>query len=715
MHYVTLDDWYFPYLVKLFDYSVPTITQKDVYDFNDMGVEAIAYVSSELLADNTLFNEYYLVVNSEGNIYKLTEKTKVYGGTRGWRRSVELLAEPYLNITNGASMTMLDETTAVISTSSASGVTLWSFDLNTNEVAYMGILNGVTDLVGLSLTSQIQKPGQIYAANKGTGHIMEVNGARAAVTEPKSQNISIYDGVVKLNISEPGTNGKLVVTFDPEALTYVSASSASALYSVNDAEAEDGKLVIAFASATALSAENILATLEFSYETIAVDTTITVTTTERNDEDGLNEQNVIDICNNMSGDSTLRTLKVAEGELSPIFAPQVLDYSITVPYDVEQLTITAVANDEKAAVAVENPELVPGETTKVTITVTAENGERRFYTIHATREAEHVHTPVTIPGYPATCTEPGMTDGQYCTVCKTILVEWEVIPASGHNFENGVCTGCGDRDENFVAAPVITASNIAKTGKVKLTWTAVEGAAEYILYLCDADGNVLKATPTTKTVMNHNSGKVGVAYKYYVVAVAENGTTSEPSNTVKRVCDLAQTEVTVSNIAKTGKIRVSWNEVEGATKYTLYTYDQDGNLIKSYTTTKTAVTHNSAEAGVTYTYKVRAKCDVDAATSTYSAAKSRTCDLAQPEVTGKVNLLGNPKLTWDAVEGAVKYKVYRAESADGEYKLMKTVTGTSYTNTSNVAGTTYFYYVVAVCENTAGNSAASNVVTLTAK
>ena len=61
------------------------------------------------------------------------------------------------------------------------------------------------------------------------------------------------------------------------------------------------------------------------------------------------------------------------------------------------------------------------------------------------------------------------------------------------------------------------------------------------------------------------------------------------------------------------------------------------------------------------------------------------------------------------------YKVYRAESRNGSYKLMKTTTGTSYSNTNHVNGTTYFYKVVAVCENTWGNSAASNVVKLTAK
>ena len=46
---------------------------------------------------------------------------------------------------------------------------------------------------------------------------------------------------------------------------------------------------------------------------------------------------------------------------------------------------------------------------------------------------------------------------------------------------------------------------------------------------------------------------------------------------------------------------------------------------------------------------------------------------------------------------------------------MKTTTGTSYSNTNHVNGTTYYYYVVAVAENTWANSAASNVVKLTAK
>ncbi len=42
------------------------------------------------------------------------------------------------------------------------------------------------------------------------------------------------------------------------------------------------------------------------------------------------------------------------------------------------------------------------------------------------------HTEEMIPGYSATCDEPGLTDGVKCTVCNTILSKQEEIPALGH-------------------------------------------------------------------------------------------------------------------------------------------------------------------------------------------------------------------------------------------------------------------------------------------
>ena len=70
---------------------------------------------------------------------------------------------------------------------------------------------------------------------------------------------------------------------------------------------------------------------------------------------------------------------------------------------------------------------------------------------------------------------------------------------------------------------------------------------------------------------------------------------------------------------------------------------------------------------------------------------------------------GKPKISWDAVDFAVKYQVYRATSKDGEYERVKTTTGKSYTDSDVKAGKTYYYKVRAVLENNAKSSFSSPV------
>ncbi len=52
---------------------------------------------------------------------------------------------------------------------------------------------------------------------------------------------------------------------------------------------------------------------------------------------------------------------------------------------------------------------------------------------------------------------------------------------------------------------------------------------------------------------------------------------------------------------------------------------------------------------------------------------------------------GKPMLTWNAVEGATSYRIYRSTAKGSGYSLLGTTTATSYTNTGAKAGTTYYY------------------------
>ena len=102
------------------------------------------------------------------------------------------------------------------------------------------------------------------------------------------------------------------------------------------------------------------------------------------------------------------------------------------------------------------------------------------------------HVEEIIPAVPATCTETGLTEGKKCTICGEITVAQEVtealgheyvavvtaptctrggytthtcsrcddsyvdsyVPALGHNYEDGICTGCGKPENPSVVPPV---------------------------------------------------------------------------------------------------------------------------------------------------------------------------------------------------------------------------------------------------------------------
>ena len=317
--------------------------------------------------------------------------------------------------------------------------------------------------------------------------------------------------------------------------------------------------------------------------------------------------------------------------------------------------------------------------------------------------------------YKAVVTEPTCTEGGYttytCSVCGDSYVD-DQVDALGHSYEDNVCTGCG---ETAIDAPVIKASNKASTGKISLTWEAVEGAEKYEVYRATSKtGTYSRMKTLTNTTYTNTTAKVGKYYYYYVRAIDADGNYAD-SNIVGRTCDLAQTTVTVSNVASTGKIKVSWEAVEGATKYEVYrATSKSGTYSRITTTANTSITNTKTDAGKTYYYKVRAICDVDAAAAAYSAIKSRTCDLPRPTVSIALSS-GKPKVSWAKVDGAVEYKVYRATSKSGTYSLVKTTTSLSYKNTSATAGKTYYYKVVAVCSNTAGNSAYSSIVSIKSK
>ena len=275
----------------------------------------------------------------------------------------------------------------------------------------------------------------------------------------------------------------------------------------------------------------------------------------------------------------------------------------------------------------------------------------------------------------------------------------------------------GGSEADLVAPTSVKASNAEDTGKISLSWKKVDSAKKYQVYRATSKTGTYKLMKTTtETSYTNTSAEAGKTYYYYVVALDANGGKSERSSIVSRICDLAQPTITLSNRASDGAITVKWEKISGAKEYEVYrATSKSGTYKLMKTTTDASYTNTSVDAGKTYYYKVIALHEKSAANSAKSEIKFRTADLAQPKVTlSNVASSGKIKVSWEKVSGAKEYKVYRATSKSGEYKLVKTTKDTFFTNTSVDAGKTYYYKVMAVHEASAANSAYSEIKSRTA-
>lgn len=266
------------------------------------------------------------------------------------------------------------------------------------------------------------------------------------------------------------------------------------------------------------------------------------------------------------------------------------------------------------------------------------------------------------------------------------------------------------------AAPSLRISRV--NGKPKLSWDAVNSATKYWIYRSTDGKNFKYYDSTTKTSYTNSGAASGTKYYYKVKAVKVvngNNVASAYSYAKSLVCTPATPNVSITSA--NGKPKLSWNAVSGATKYWIYR-STDGENFKYYdSTTKTTYTNNSTTVGTRYYYKVKAVV-VDNGTSyasAFSSSKSLLVSTAAP-IVKTAAAEGTPSLSWNAVNGADKYWVYR--STDGvNFKYYDTTTKTTYTNKSVTAGTTYYYKVKAVKVVNGSNIASqlSNSVSVKAK
>ena len=160
---------------------------------------------------------------------------------------------------------------------------------------------------------------------------------------------------------------------------------------------------------------------------------------------------------------------------------------------------------------------------------------------------------------------------------------------------------------------------------------------------------------------------------------------------------LEQPTVKLGNVYE--GISVKWSAVANAETYEVYRKAPEGDW--ELLTEQTAVSYQDKTAadGVTYSYSVVAK---NGETLSGNELTAEILRLAKPQVT-VTNVQDGISVTWNEVEGAETYRVYRKTPGASSWETLKTgVTALSYTDAKAETGKAYQYTVRAY--NTTGGS-----------
>ena len=267
-----------PKVYVLYDYANSETTEPYVSSSAFSGkLAAMAYIGGNVSGDEMSYQENFLILGQNGTLYSyqlVTNLSGLYGAA-----NVSTVGSLDLTATDGASMALVDEDTLMISVNADDGVVLYEYTISTGTLTELSAIEEAVSLRALTVyTDAVPALERI------------VTGSTMALSVSAQEETAEQTVTVKLTEDVAVTNGVIEVTYDAEKLTFTGASSLNAAYAVN--AAESGKLVIAYASADAIAAGEVIAALRFSYEgTLGTDVTVTVT--ERNEQFGLNESETV--------------------------------------------------------------------------------------------------------------------------------------------------------------------------------------------------------------------------------------------------------------------------------------------------------------------------------------------------------------------------------------------------------------------------------------
>ena len=309
--------------------------------------------------------------------------------------------------------------------------------------------------------------------------------------------------------------------------------------------------------------------------------------------------------------------------------------------------------------------------------------------------------------------EDGATHTGTCTVCG------ELVEDDPHNFVDGICEDCGAIA--LVAPELLSIFSRAQTS-CKATWTLVDHADGYELWRTETPDDedswtrVKTVKDGSKDVYTNQGLTVGTTYYYKVrayIGEEEASRVYSDFSEVKYMPAAVVFDGPYSNA--TFRIRLRWKEIGGADGYQIWRLDDTGtwkivktlgdkgNTLTNDQGATIAYSNTGLEAGKQYTYKMRAFSIPEDGVKVYGAYSDAYTVAVKPETpkaTVTSTKAGRAELSWNAVNGAAGYQIWMAESQNGEYKIVKSVTdgSTAYNKTGLSSGKTYYFKVRAYAE-----------------
>lgn len=250
-------------------------------------------------------------------------------------------------------------------------------------------------------------------------------------------------------------------------------------------------------------------------------------------------------------------------------------------------------------------------------------------------------------------------------------------------------------------APPTALRASSNSSQIALDWTASTGSGTitYNVYrsIFSGSGYTLIATNVSVNSYVDTTISRGINY-YYVIQSANLVGTSNYSTEVNAISLAMPTSLSISGT--TSKINLSWAQVAGATSYNVYRSTISGNyvLVTPFNTTTNGYIDTTVIDGTTYFYVVTA-------VKGSSESSNQSIEVSSMPVAAPGSLItsigaSSVTLNWAGPIGATSYNIYRSTTS-GSYSvaLATGFIGTSYTDTTAIAGLNYYYIIKAISTN----------------